>query len=129
MKIFNKKFLFCPGKANINHLCIDKNPETIYGETPLLLAAKNGQVEKFKLLLDYNEDKNPRRKIGYGFTPFHYAVLHGHLPICKIIVEVLSKNLSKDELLETLAKVPRQKGPGSNEVCAWLDGVEFGLKL
>ena len=129
MKFFNKKFLFCPGKANINHLCIDKNPETIYGETPLLLAAKNGQVEKFKLLLDYNEDKNPRRKIGYGFTPFHYAVLHGHLPICKIIVEVLSKTLSKGELLETLAKVSRQKGPGSNEVCAWLDGVEFGLKL
>ena len=62
------------------------------------MAAKNGQVEKFKLLLDYNEDKNPRRKIGYAFTPFDYAVRHRHLPICKIIVEVLSKKLSKDRL-------------------------------
>ena len=107
------------------------------------MAAKNGQVEKFKLLLDYNEDKNPRRKIGYGFTPLDYAVRHGHLPICKIIVEVLSKKLSKDKLLQTVAKVSRQAGPGSKEfrperltqgesskeVLAWLDNLEFGLRL
>ena len=97
------------------------------------MAAKNGQVEKFKLLLDYNEDKNPRRKIGYAFTPFDYAVRHRHLPICKIIVEVLSKKLSKDELLQTLAKVSRKPDFGSkefsNEVLAWLDGLEFGLKF
>ena len=98
-----------------------------------MLAAKNGQVEKFKLLLDYNEDKNPKRKIGYGFTPFDYAVRHGQLPICKIIVEVLSKKLSKDELLQTLAKVSRQPDRGctgfSKEVLSWLDGLEFGLKF
>ena len=98
-----------------------------------MLAAKYGQVEKFKLLLDYNEDKNPKRKIGYGFTAFDYAVIHGHLPICKIIVEVLSKKLSKDELLQTLAKLPRKPFFGceefSKEVLSWLDGLEFGLKF
>ena len=98
-----------------------------------MLAAKNGQVEKFKLFLNLNEDKNPRRKMGCGLTPFHYAVRHGHLPICKIIVEVLSKKLSKDELLQTLAKVSRQPDRGctgfSKEVLTWLDGVEFGLKF
>ena len=112
---------------------VDKNPETIYGETPLSLAAQDGNVEKFKLFLDLSEDKNPRRKIGYGFTPFDYAVRHGHLPICKIIVEVLSKKLSKDELLQTLAKVSRQPEHGSKELAkevdAWLDGLEFGLKF
>ena len=115
----------------------------MYGETPLLLAAKDGNVEKFKLFLDLTEDKNPRRKIGCGYTPFDYAVRHGHLPICKIIVEVLSKKLSKDELLQTLAKVSRELGPGSEEfrpeelrqgeiskeVLAWLDDLEFYLKL
>ena len=112
---------------------LDKNPETIYGETPLSLAAQDGNVEKFKLFLDLTEDKNPRRKIGYDFTPFDYAVRHGHLPICKIIVEVLSKKLSKDELLQTLANVSRQPKSGSKElskeVVAWLDGLEFGLKF
>ena len=98
-----------------------------------MLAAKYGQVEKFKLLLDYNEDKNPRRKIGYDFTPLDYAFRHGHLQICKIIVEVLSKKLSKDELLQTLAKLPRKPFFGceefSKEVLSWLDGLEFGLKF
>ena len=97
-----------------------------------MLAAKNGQVEKFKLFLNLNEDKNPRRKMGCGLTPFHYAVRHGHLPICKIIVEVLSKKLSKDELLQTLAAVSRELDPGSknsNELLAWLDGLESGLKF
>jgi hypothetical protein len=95
------------------------------------------------LLLDLSEDKNPKRKVGYGLTPLDYAVRHGHLPICKIIVEVLSKKLSKDKLLQTLAKVSREAGPGSKEfrpenfrqgetskeVLAWLDGLEFGLKF
>ena len=98
-----------------------------------MLAAKYGQVEKFKLLLDYNEDKNPRRKIGYDFTPLDYAFRHGHLQICKIIVEVLSKKLSKGELLQTLARVTRKPDYGSEEfsreVLAWLDGLEFGLKF
>ena len=107
------------------------------------MAAKSGNVEKFKLFLDLSEDKNPSRTIGCGYTPFDYAVRHGHLPICKIIVEVLSKNLSKDELLQTVAKVSRQAGPGSKEfrperliqgesskeVLAWLDDLEFYLKL
>ena len=98
-----------------------------------MLAAKYGQVEKFKLLLDYNEDKNPRRKMGCGLTPFHYAVRHGHLSICKIIVKALSKKLSKDELLQTLATVSRELHLGSKnfskELLAWLDGLEFGLKF
>jgi len=139
--------LHCASKVKLCQLIleqvIDKNRETMYGETPLSLAAKSGNVEKFKLFLDLSEDKNPRRKIGCGFTPFDYAVRHGHLPICKIIVEVLSKNLSKDELLQTVAKVSRQAGPGSKEfrperltqgesskeVLAWLDNLEFGLRL
>ena len=61
----------------------------------------------------------------------------------EIIVEVLSKNLSKDELLQTVAKVSKQAGPGSKEfrperriqgesskeVLEWLDNLEFYLKL
>ena len=98
-----------------------------------MLAAKYGEVEKFKLLLDYNEDKNPRRNIGYDFTPLDYAFRHGHLSICKIIVKALSKKLSKDELLQTLATVSRELDPGSKnfskELLAWLDGLQFGLKF
>ena len=115
----------------------------MYGETPLSLAVKEGNVEKFKLFLDLSEDKNPRRKIGCCFTLLDYAVRQGHLSICKIIVEALSKKLSKDELLQTLDKVSREAGPGSEEfrpekfrqgetskeVLAWLDGLEFGLKF
>ena len=56
-----------------------------------------------------------------------------HLPICKIIVEALSKKLSKDELLQTLATVSRELHLGSKnfskELLAWLDGLEFGLKF
>ena len=108
----------------------------MYGETPLSLAVKEGNVEKFKLFLDLSEDKNPKRRMGCGLTPFHYAVRYGHLPICKIIVEALSKKISKDELLQTLATVSRELDwldPGSNnfskELLAWLDGLKFGLKF
>ena len=55
------------------------------------------------------------------------------LLVIKIIVEVLSKKLSKDELLQTLATVSRELHLGSKnfskELLAWLDGLEFGLKF
>jgi ankyrin repeat protein len=47
----------------------DKNPADFNGETPLQMAAGNGELEIVKLLLEHARDKNPADKDGE--TPLH----------------------------------------------------------
>ena len=46
---------------------IDKNPSNYHGVTPLHLAAKEGNGQICRLILDYVEDKNPEDN--FGDTP------------------------------------------------------------
>ena len=85
------------------------------------------------MLLDANEDKNPKRKIGFPYTLLHFAIRYSRLPICKIIVESLSKTHSKKELSTTLGDTLNEfrmiRKEISIEVIEWLNGVQFGLSL
>lgn len=57
----------------------EKNPSTKYGVTPLFIAAESGNIAAFKLFSELNRDKNPIKKFGLGWTPFHFALRKSHL--------------------------------------------------
>jgi ankyrin repeat protein len=61
----------------------DKNPAAKNGMTPLHWAAKYGQLEMVKLLLENAEDKNPADN--EDKTPLLLAEVEGHVEIVKLI--------------------------------------------
>ena len=72
---------------------IDLPKVNLYGNTYLHIAAKNGQTDMFEEILFKGEDKNAKNYD--GFTPLHFASLHGHYPITKVIIDN-SKDLDID---------------------------------
>ena len=68
---------------------VDKNPQNHYGQTPLHFAAKAGQLEICRLIIDSVADKNPGYVNGQTpyWTPLHEAAKSGHLEVCKLILE------------------------------------------
>ena len=108
-----------------------KIPQSKYGETPIFTAARYGNVDAFKLFLELSDEKNPVKKIGMPWTPFHFAFRSNHLEICNIIVKVLSEEVSKKKLLKMLLQIPNDLGRGESpkEAISWLNGLELGLSL
>ncbi|WP_310626659.1 ankyrin repeat domain-containing protein [Limnohabitans sp.] len=52
------------------------------GETPLMLAAINNQLELAKVLIDRGADVNRE-----GWTPLHYAATRGHREMMRLLLE------------------------------------------
>merc|ERR1719295_2243921 len=53
--------------------------------TPLHDAAKNGQLEICRLIIENIEEKNPHDACGN--TPLLCAVMEGHLEVCRLIID------------------------------------------
>ncbi|XP_064476946.1 tonsoku-like protein [Ornithodoros turicata] len=62
------------------------------GETPLHLAAIEGNLKRVRQLLKLNHSVNVRDNCGW--TPLHEAANHGHLEVCKCLVEVGRANVN-----------------------------------
>ena len=61
------------------------------GYTPLHKAARDGDLQKYKLIIVHIENKCPVNK--WKNTPLHHAVWYGHFDICKLIIDnVRNKN-------------------------------------
>ena len=58
------------------------NVETANGETPLMLAAIQNQIELCQLLIDRGADVNRP-----GWTPLHYAATRGHREAIRLLLE------------------------------------------
>jgi len=58
------------------------NVETAVGETPLMLAAIQNQVELCQVLIDRGADVNRP-----GWTPLHYAATRGHREVIRLLLE------------------------------------------
>lgn len=69
------KALLAAPKLNLNALS-DK------GESPLMLAAFNGDFELARQMVQKGADVNKT-----GWTPLHYAATKGHLPLIKLFIE------------------------------------------
>lgn len=63
----------------------DINARDQHGQTALMNAATNGQVEVVRLLADRGADLNHRAK--YGLTAVMLAVVPGHRDVVRILVE------------------------------------------
>ena len=86
----------------------DKNPQDIKGNRPLHYAARKGNCNTMKYLVDKEvnasivgrftiykiNDRNPRNNMGY--TPLHYAALNGHLDIVMYLVDRIDNKCNKN---------------------------------
>lgn len=61
---------------------IDLNVLTAKGESPLMLAAFNGNLELATDMVKRGADVNKT-----GWTPLHYAASKGHLPLIRLFIE------------------------------------------
>ena len=77
---------------------LDKNPTVdpvgLYSykhtKTLIHLAAENGEIELFKLIVPHIEVKNPGN--AYGWNPLHFAAKKGHIEICQLILNTLTED-------------------------------------
>ena len=80
-----------------------------YSNTPLHLAAKNGNLSVCKLIIENVSDKNPTaclypdlRKqeitsIHDQWTPLHLAANYGHFSVCELIINKISRKNPMDQ--------------------------------
>ena len=68
--------------------------------TPFHIAALNGHLSVYELLINNITDKNPHVSGIFQGTPLHFAAQKGHYWICKFILEHAAiKNPMDDPML------------------------------
>ena len=68
----------------MHHETIGDHTRGLFDDTPLHLAAREGDLEGVTLLLAAGSD--PNAKGDFGFTPLHDAVLGGHAQIVSVLL-------------------------------------------
>jgi ankyrin repeat protein len=79
-----------------------------YGQTPLLLAAKNGHEAVAKKLLEKGAEV--KCKSDYGRTPLCWAAWNGHEAVVKLLLEKGANVESKDDIGHTPLSWAAQNG-------------------
>jgi hypothetical protein len=95
----------------------DINAKMKWGETPLHLAAENGNADVARLLIENGAHLDAENR-GDRFTPLHLAVLKGH----KEVVEVLLQEGARIDLASRSFGTPLQiaEEKGHREIAALL---------
>src|SRR5258708_21119200 len=63
----------------------DPNERGLQGETPLMLASRNGNTESIRVLLDHKVDVNAKEKLR-GTTALMWAVEQAHPAAVKLLI-------------------------------------------
>ena len=75
----------------------DKNPGDGAGATPLHVAAEEGHLEAFEMIMNKaGSDINPSEN--YGWTPLHGAAKFGQREMCKFIADKIEPMKIKKNL-------------------------------
>ena len=83
------------------------------GQTPLLIAAKRGDVDSLKILFEARADTT--RKNRKGATALHYAASGGSGPCLKFLIETAGLNIEiQDDAGQTPLHISAMHG---NELC------------
>ena len=73
----------------------DKNPGDSAGATPLHVAAEEGHLEAFEMIMNKaGSDINPSEN--YGWTPLHGAAKFGQREMCKFIADRIENKNPED---------------------------------
>ena len=72
------------------------NAKNRYDSTPLQLAAKNGNIDVAKCLIEHGAKLDMKNKI-YGRAAIHYAVIYGKIEVAKCLIEHGAKVDMKNE--------------------------------
>lgn len=86
---YNKSYIGISNTMKLAHakeyVAIDISLQDLQGNTPLHLAARNGNIEIVNALISENPDINVKNNLGY--TPIFIAGHHGHKNIVKLLLE------------------------------------------
>ncbi|HJD58867.1 MAG TPA: ankyrin repeat domain-containing protein [Rickettsia endosymbiont of Ceroptres masudai] len=85
---YNKEYIGINNTIKLAHakeyVALDVSLQDLQGNTPLHLAARNGNIEIINALISENPDINVKNNLGY--TPIFIAGHHGHKNIVKILL-------------------------------------------
>ncbi len=87
------------GECGFNDEKITPTSRGRTGDTPLHIAAINGNLEAIALLLQEGAELNAKGED--GMTPLHYAVQMGQIEAIKILIEHAADSTLTDEFGDT----------------------------
>ena len=74
---------------------LEEEPPKLY--TPLHIAARNGQLNKVKVILQLDDINVNNAENAHGMTPLHLAAENGHLNIVKALLKQPGIDMTKKE--------------------------------
>ena len=115
---FDAKIFFCK-----IFLEILKNEDLLDFARPKILVrlalSPNCNVDKYKMIMELSEDKNPIDK--FGSTPLHVAARWGNFNLCKMILEHVDNKNPRNEYGKT--PLDHAKEQGHENICKLIKSV------
>ena len=103
------------------------NAKNRYDSTPLQLAAKNGNIDVAKCLIEHGAKLDMKNKI-YGRAPIHYAVIYGKIEVAKCLIEHGAKVDMKNEDGEAPLHLAIENGDIEVVKCLIEHGAQVDLR-
>jgi len=97
----------------------DKTPSPVSNEERLILAAKEGDVQTVRALLDAGTDVNATVEGYAGMTPLMHASRSNHVDCVKVLISAGANVRMKNELGRTALKIA--EGNGNREIVKLLE--------
>ena len=114
---------FCPKSVNLLRLDERFKVERVSVESqfsPLHIAAKLGDVNLTKFIIEKVKHENPKLDFMHPWTPLYLAAVEGHSEVCKEILEAVNDDIPVNELVHDLTPIHAAAFKGHLSVCKTL---------